>query len=207
MILVIDNFIKDKSLLNRIAGDITFFSDPGVYYWYPGWWSEDANTVKKELIELIWGEQCPINKSYNISGFEYWTGIQSANDSNFKNNLGMHIDKDESHFEKTGELVTPIIGTIYYPEQEEFEGGMLEIYTNGTDQAPERIYAKPNRLIIFGAGDVHHRVDTVISGTRKAIAINLWDSAPSDATNNKFKREVVPIMRPVKPISNQGTIG
>ena len=201
MIIVIDNFVKDETLLKKIANDKTFFSDPGIYYWYPGWWSEEVNTIKKELIQYIWGANCPINKSYDISGFEYWTGIQSATDSNFKNELGIHFDKDEEMYAATGNIVAPVIGTIYYPEQEEFEGGMLEIYTNGSDQAPERIYAKPNRLIIFDAGEVPHRVDTVISGTRKAIAINLWDAEPSGVVNNTFKREVV------QTISNTGIIG
>lgn len=190
MILVIDNFIKDEKLLNKIASDKTFFSDPGEYYWHPGWWNEPVDTVKKELISLIWGTECPLNTSYDIAGFEYWTGIQSASDSNYKNELGLHIDKDETHFEETGVLVSPVIGSIYYPEQDDFEGGMLEIYTNGPDQAPERIYAKPNRLIIFDAGKVEHRVDIVTKGTRKAIAINLWSVAPSDAINNRFKIEI-----------------
>lgn len=205
MILVIDNFIKDQDLLNRISADKSFFADPGNYYWYPGWWAEEANTLKKELIQYIWGDQCPLSKSYDISGFEYWTGIQSATDSNFNNQLGMHIDKDETHFKNTGEFISPVIGTIYYPEQELFEGGMLEIYTNGINEAPERVYAKPNRLIIFDAGNINHRVDAVTKGTRKAIAINLWDAPPTDAINDTFKREAPEASKPT--IGMSGMVG
>ena len=189
MILVIDNFIKDKDLLKRISNDNSFFTDPGNYYWWDGWWNSEADTLKKELIKYIWADNCPISQIFSISGIEYWTGIQSATDSNFKNDLEMHLDKDEALFKKSGEFASPIIGSVYYPEQEEFEGGMLEIYTNGKHADPERVYAKPNRLIIFDAGSVLHRVTTVTKGTRKAIAINLWEEIPYSKQIGKFAIE------------------
>lgn len=189
MIIVIDDFIKDESLLTRIKEDPNFFSETGVYHWYSGWFrNEPANTLKKELIEYIWADNCPISKSYDIAGFEYWTGIQSADASlGFKDNLGVHYDKDESLFKLNGDIKTPVIGTVYYPQQDEFEGGMLEIYTNGRDAEPEKIYAKPNRLIIFDAGEVLHRVTKVTKGTRKAIAINLWTEEPYSKTIGDLK--------------------
>lgn len=186
MILVIDNFIKDKVLLDKIKSDKTFFSNVGQYYWWPGWWTSDVNTIKKELIQYIWADNCPISESFSIAGFEYWTGIQSAEENGFKNDLGIHIDKDEALFKDVGEIDSPVIGTVYYTEQEEFEGGMLEVYTNGLDSEPERVYAKPNRLIIFDAGKVSHRVSTVTKGTRKAIAINLWSNEPYAKQNGNL---------------------
>lgn len=190
MIAVFDNFITDPNLLKELKEDQTFFNDPGVYYWWDAWFNSPANTLKKRLIEYIWKDNCPVRKSYNISGFEYWTGIQEADPTGgFKDNLIIHHDKDEAWWKKTGEVVSPIIGTVYYPEQDNFEGGMLEVFTNGRDQAPERIYAKPNRLIIFDAGTVLHRVDTVTSGTRKAIAINLWEDEPYSKQVGEFAIE------------------
>ncbi len=190
MILAIDNFIKDPNLLREIKEDSFFFSDPGVYYYWKGWWDSPASTTKKKLIRHIWGENCPIRGTFEIDGFEYWTGIQTADaSSGFDNKLESHFDKDEAWFEKTKELQTPLIGTVYYPEQEHFEGGMLEIYTNGLDSDPERIYAKSNRLIIFDAGTVPHRVDIVTMGTRKAIAINLWSFEPYSNQIGKLKTE------------------
>ena len=41
---------------------------------------------------------------------------------------------------------------------------------------------KFNRLVIFDAGQLH-AVTPVTKGTRKAIAINLWDSPLTDADN------------------------
>jgi predicted 2-oxoglutarate/Fe(II)-dependent dioxygenase YbiX len=52
---------------------------------------------------------------------------------------------------------------------------MLEIYSEGEDNPPEVVYAKPNRLVIFDAGKYVHSVRPVTKGTRKAIAINLWE--------------------------------
>lgn len=190
MILAIDNFIKDPELLKEIREDLTFFSDPGVYYYWKGWWDSPDNTTKKRLIKHIWGENCPIKGTFEIDGFEYWTGIQSSRpESGFSNNLEAHFDKDEAWFQETKELQTPLIGTVYYPEQDNFDGGMLEIYTNGLDSDPERIYAKSNRLIIFDAGTVPHRVDIVTKGTRKAIAINLWSFEPYSKQIGKLKIE------------------
>jgi len=179
MIAVFDNFLNED-LLNEIKNDPTFFQDPGVYYyWKGGWWDNEVNTTKKKLIEAIWGATCPINKSFQIDGFEYWTGIQTANpELGHEDVLPFHYDKDEALFQQTGEIVTPVIGTVFYPGIEEFEGGDLAIYTDGIDSTPEIIKAKPNRLIIFGAGDYIHEVELVTKGTRHAIAINLWEEEP-----------------------------
>lgn len=182
MITIRDNFIKDENLLKDIANDESFFADPGVYYWWKGWFNEQPGTeltVKQRLIKEIWGSNCPISETYNISGFEYWTGIQTANPNlGFKDNLGFHFDKDESWFKETGKIVSPVIGTVYYPPQPDFEGGELIVHTAGKNKKPDVIQTRPNRLIIFRAGEDVHAVDTVIKGTRKAIAINLWSEIP-----------------------------
>jgi predicted 2-oxoglutarate/Fe(II)-dependent dioxygenase YbiX len=97
----------------------------------------------------------------------------------------MHLDKDEALWKSEGVVKAPIIGTVFYPVEMDIEGGYLEIFSNGPDNEPERIQAKHNRLIIFDAGNTHHRVTTVTKGTRSAIAINLWDEAPT--TELKFE--------------------
>ena len=84
----------------------------------------------------------------------------------------IHFDKDEAS--KT--LISPIIGCIYYPKKEEFNGGFLEIYE---EKEPTRIKAKFNRLIIFDVGKIPHAVSTVTGGTRTSMAINLWNKKPS----------------------------
>ena len=89
-------------------------------------------------------------------------------------------DEDKSY---TSSLLSGGLTKCIDKMQEEFEGGMLEIYTEGVDKAPEVVYAKPNRLIIFDAGKHIHTVTPVTSGTRKAIAINLWQSEPLSKQN------------------------
>ena len=91
---------------------------------------------------------------------------------------------DEEHWEKTGgdkggKVISPIVGSVFYPVPMDIEGGYLEIFTKGMDKEPERIEAKFNRLIVFGAGDYFHRVTPVTKGVRSAIAINLWEKAPT----------------------------
>ena len=192
MIAVFDNFL-DESLLNKIKNDPTFFANPGEYNWWAGWFNQANNvpfTLKHKLIESIWCSKNPIREVYDISGFEYWTGIQTANpELGHKDILANHYDKDEAWFKKTGEISTPVIGTVFYPGIEEFTGGELAIYTDGVDEKPEIIKAKPNRLIIFNAGEYVHEVLRVKSGTRHAIAINLWKNVPYGVESGEMKAE------------------
>jgi hypothetical protein len=190
MIVVIDDFITDENLLKEIANDKSFFQDPGHYYYWKGWWNGEANTTKKKLIEYIWRYNCPINKLYTIDGFEYWTGVQEADpNGRFRNYLEMHYDDDVQYRKDTGNRMSPTIGCVYYPIGSDFTGGALNIYTNGEEIQPEVILCKQNRLIIFDAGYIPHRVDTVLTGTRRAIAINLWDREPYSYQKSLFKIE------------------
>lgn len=190
MIAVFDDFL-DEGLLNEIKNDPTFFQDPGVYYYWRGPWNgSPADTLKKRLIEKIWLTGSPLSLVFHLAGFEYWTGIQTANpEVGHKDVLPTHYDKDEAWFAKTGEIKTPFMGTVYYPGIEEFEGGDLAVYTDGVDKSPEIVKAKPNRLIIFNAGDYVHEVLPVTKGTRHAIAINLWNPAPYALEAGELKEE------------------
>ena len=49
--IVIDNFIKDKPLLEAIDNDKSFFGPNGNFMWWDGWWNSHASTLKKQLIE------------------------------------------------------------------------------------------------------------------------------------------------------------
>jgi len=180
MIAIFDNFIKDETLLAEIEQNKTeLFKDPGNYKYWQGWWNSSATNTAKKIIQYVWGDHCPIAETFNIDGFEYWTGIQSADaDTGFQNNLEHHYDKDEAWFKKTKEIVTPIMGSVYYPPNQDFDGGELHVWTDGTQKQPEIIKAKPNRFIIFPAGRYVHCVKSVTSGTRHAMAINLWEKEP-----------------------------
>ena len=175
---ILDNFIKDDILLEEIQHDKTFFGPNGDFMWWDGWWNSGANSLKKRLIEYIWryNSQLVLN---NLMGFEYWTGVYG--EGHAQASLIQHFDKDEEHWERTGgndggEILTPAIGTVFYPKPMDIDGGYLEIHSRGRDNTPERIEAKYNRLVIFDAGNHLHRVTEVTRGVRYAIAINLWQS-------------------------------
>ena len=148
--IIVDDFIKDNELLNSIKADENFFTPNGNFMWWDGWWNSEANTVKKQLIEYMWKWHSPWDfpryESINgLVGFEYWTGVYGEGHPN--PGLGSHHDKDEEHWLATGgndggEIIKPVIGTVYYPVEHEFDGGFLEIHTSGKDKDPERIAAK-----------------------------------------------------------------
>lgn len=190
--IIIDGFVRDESLLHKIQQSKEFWKMG--YHWWNGWWNAPASTLRHQLIEYIWRYECPLFESISLDGFEHWVGIQKANDT-VKNDAGewsliTHFDKDEKLWEQTGKVVTPKIGTIFYPDpcNDEIEGGYLKIWKThdlNFDADYELIEPKFNRLVIFDAGQLH-AVTPVTKGTRKAIAINLWDEAPSDASDMLF---------------------
>lgn len=173
--IVIDDFIQDLSLLIRIQEDESFFSQNGKYMWWDGWWNSPTDTIKKQLIQYIWGENSPLPPLV-ISGFEYWTG--QYGEEGVAPNLGLHFDKDETLWNSENVLSTPMIGTVWYPLPMDIDGGYLEIQSKEGDLT-ERVQAKFNRLIIFQAGHYPHQVTEVTRGTRSAIAINLWETPPT----------------------------
>ena len=131
---IFDNFIKNTELLKSIDEDISF-NDSG-YMWWPGWSKSFPDTLKKQIITQIWCGNPIIDVDDSI-GFEYWVNtMESGQDKK------IHFDKDEAS--KT--LISPIIGCIYYPKEEEFGGGFLEIYE---DQEPTRIKAKFNSCLLY----------------------------------------------------------
>ena len=195
--IIIDDFIKDDALLNDIENDSTFFGPNGNFMWRDGWWNSEPNTIKKRLIEVMWKYHSPhdfprYESITGLVGFEYWTGVYGDGHPNTA--LGSHLDKDEEHWLATGgndggEVHIPVMGTIFYPKQHDFDGGFLEIHSKHYDKEPERIAAKYNRLVLFEAGEHLHRVSEVTNGVRYAIAVNLWQTEPKALHSGNFTIE------------------
>lgn len=196
IMIVIDNFVKDVQLLKDIAEDPSFFN-PG-YNWWTGWWrTGDLPSTRHRLMSYIWRDHTPQEYvGLDIVGLEHWAGRYDGADQSHKvdqsNAPGVqghpifslihHMDKDEHHWNQTGEIRTPAVGTIFYPVDHDCDGGYLRIYdTHEVDlSAPyELIAPKFNRLIIFDPSQLH-AVEEVTRGVRYAIAINLWEDMPSD---------------------------
>ena len=123
---------------------------------------------------------------FHQSGSHSLVGIQTPKDIT-KNDAGewsltTHFDKDEKLWYETGKIVTPKLGTIFYPDpcNNEIEGGYLKVWkTHNIDfNAPyELIEAKYNRLIIFDAGQLH-AVTPVTKATLRLIYEPLLEHSP-----------------------------
>jgi hypothetical protein len=190
MIAVFDDFIKDEVLLSESAqSEKELFETTGAYKYWKGWWTKPASNVAQRLTQYIWGDHFPLTMNLQADGFEYWTGIQSAEIEGRRDYLELHFDDDVNYRAETGQRMFPLLGCVYYPIGSEFTGGDLAIYTKGEDDSPELIKALPNRLVIFNPGEVVHGVTKVLSGTRRGIAINLWGVEPWSVANGFIELE------------------
>lgn len=182
--IVIDNFIQDDSILNKLAS--TELQWPIPYQWSD--FDFAPSNIYLQVIEYIWKKNAPMYLE-GVEGFEYWTGMYSAGDRQevFQNNellhLNLHYDKDEALCARTGEIRTPLISTVFYPcvENDEVVGGDLKIWETKNLEPNyalfEQIRPKFNRLVVFDSARIH-AVTLVKKGVRKAIAINLWGQKP-----------------------------
>jgi pectate lyase len=189
--IIIDNFVRDLTLIEKLQSP-SLWNTYTKYLWEDKNFSADS-CVFKQLIKYIWVDNCPLNTSLeHIEGFEYWTGVYEENDRKERKDreddtfyhLFKHQDKDEKEWEQTGKVISPIIGTVFYPHQDNdyVKGGDLKIWE--TKDVPisnisfELIRPKFNRLVIFDPSYLH-AVTMVTQGFRRAIAINLWEDKPS----------------------------
>lgn len=192
--IVIDNFITDRAVLDEIdtSGE---FHIPKQWGWWDGWWKTPVSCHRERVIQYIWGEHCPLTAAArfpnSVAGFEHWTlayeayptrscsnAIQrggASSTSKDRDRLPPHQDRDELLFTRTGELKHPRVAAVYYPIDHQIEGGYLKIFSHVTGGGPfELIEPRYNRLVIFDAS-VLHEVLPVTAGRRYALAINVWD--------------------------------
>ena len=80
---------------------------------------------------------------------------------------GLHQDRDESLFDKTGELSFPMCSCIAYLSVEDLEGANLQIEDN-------IIVPKTGMLVLIAPG-VWHKVSDYKKGKRLSINYNFWD--------------------------------
>jgi hypothetical protein len=175
---VIDNFVTENWLLDAIhsAMNSTDFSKGTM--WYSGWWRAGAHSAWHELIREIWKEHPFITDS---RGFEYWGNTLG---DGFQRGLDLHKDKDEALRDRTGEIISPRLGAVYYPYQPVFDGGYLEVFDDDKLDRMERFAPKFNRLIVFDPSN-YHRVTPVFGGYRFCFVVNVWrDHIPEALSTN-----------------------
>jgi hypothetical protein len=144
--LVIDNFIQDKQLLQTIEESTSLFPESmgsedriatelnsyhyeksncfAPYMFWDGWWESETNTVAKKIIKNIWENNLPFSTD-QICGFEYWT--RTFHPGQY---LGVHVDEDTFLYAKEKLFKGPIIGCVYYPHINDVVGGFLELHPN-----------------------------------------------------------------------------
>ena len=177
---VTENFLQDESQLLSLQNKAVWQDCLDMN---GGWIDKGAPTsnVWEELAHKIW---MPEAEYYDLAvGFEYWCHILTPG-----RELPWHIDKDEFDYSKHGNLVYPIMGSVYYGFDHTFEGGYLETIDADIEQHPMhyintrpneivRTKAEFNRKILFNATLWHH-VSEVFSGERFVLAVNAWASRP-----------------------------
>ena len=222
--IVIDDFIKDKKYLKELASKKDkFFEDlyDSENYahdvnWWEGWWVDKPKNINQELIKYIVSNLYlkGLINSLNIKGFEYWTHIHSTKkivnvgerDVNVRRHLAWHTNKDELLHYESGKFSHPIFSIIFWPFEQNVDGGYLEMSSIrqedesinitgyppcvkcGKEELPfevERIKPKYNRLVIQGPS-YWHRVTHVENGSRWTFVIDVWDK--EIIINNKTER-------------------
>ena len=171
---IFNNFITDDDLLS----DIEKNKEDYLLNYDQNRWHIKGNPsvdIFTKIINYTWKDCCPITIDFDSEGFEYWTNVLN---SDVKERLPPHLDKDEEWSNKTNKIVSPKIGCVYYPAGQEFEGGELQIYLDGLNNPPKIIKPELNSLIIFDAGKYYHEVKPVTKGSRRILAMNLWEKKP-----------------------------
>jgi hypothetical protein len=180
---VIDNFVQDDHILEAVMHEGVWQTLPQQTRWYSGWWKQRATNIWHDLIYKIWKDVPRITEA---KGFEYWGNTLGEG---FERGLGVHKDKDEILRDRTGEIVTPTLGAVYYPYPSMFEGGYLEIFNDDDFDKKERLAPVFNRLVVFNPSH-YHRVTPVYHGYRRAFVVNVWmDHLPEVA---KIHEEITP---------------
>jgi hypothetical protein len=224
--IVIDDFLQED-LYAEVLADSTFF--PGImedgdkiatelnsyhyeqascfapYMFWDGWWRSPANTLKKRVIQEIWGSRLKAPRE-EILGFEYWTRTFSAGQY-----LDLHVDEDTFLYEESKTFQGPFDGCVLYGV-DNLQGGFIEIHSStgllkdGEQRAleqenlgkikcsieeRERIAYKGNRLVVFDSGHVLHSTTPAKSGIRQVLVVNVWheDVSPTALKKDAFYYE------------------
>lgn len=220
--IVLDNFLNEKDY-KAMRDDSSFYPESmgggdqiatelnsyhyeqascyAPYMFWDGWWRSPANTLKKQIIQNIWGSRLEYQHD-DILGFEYWTRTYRAGQY-----LQTHVDEDTFLYARDKTFTGPINGAIFYGCDNK-DGGFLEIHKHtlidGSYEAlekdsikispieeRERISYKGNRLIILDAGHVIHGTTPANSGIREVMVINVWhkDNPPLALSLGEFYYE------------------
>ena len=150
---IVDDFLTEDQMLEIYSSKFLFenseLENTGSYNW---------NEIK--IFHPIINYLSEYFDLSNAVTYEIW---QQKNTRPF----GWHHDKDEKLWHQSGELLFPILTSIFYLDVNIISGGNLFLEDDTV------IEPVTNRLVSFGPG-VEHYVEPY-SGSRHSIIINPWD--------------------------------
>lgn len=171
--IIVDNFVQDDVFLATLRDD-RYWQTNTPYTWF------DKNSLSEspwlKLTRQIWLFAARFHDLGTYEGYEIWTQVIQDRE------LGWHVDKDEHKWRETGEIINPILGSIYYAHSEHVEGGFLETRNKYGAQLVEPV---PNRLVIHHPSQ-DHMVHRCTAGVRRSFLTNLWEIKPSEQNFGSF---------------------
>ena len=163
--IIVDNFVQDEDFLSELRDD-RHWAENMPYTWF------DKNSMSESpwlrLTRQIWLFAARFHDLGTYEGYELWTQVIQNRE------LGWHVDKDEHLWKTTGEVVNPIIGSIYYAHAAPVAGGFLE---TRNDRGVQMIEPVPNRLVIHHPNQ-QHMVHMCTGGLRRSFLTNVWARKP-----------------------------
>jgi len=174
--IVQDSFNTDQQMLDEYNQSENWSDQfQADTMWTPGWWAKEPENIWERTLQKIW--EPLITDTSPVKGFEYWLNVIHVSD-----HMQWHFDKDEVKYERDGTVVSPAIGSVYYPVPHLVKGGYLEIQDEVHEI--ERIAPVYNRMIVFQSNHLH-RVTPVYAGPRFVFVSNVWTETVPEAFSDK----------------------
>lgn len=195
--IVFDDFISDENIIRQINEPRTHDEKNfwrGEFDLYKGWEKSGTGCLVHEFIKHIFTDNRLESQNAGVNFYEFWTN--TINPQNVQERHGEawgmspHFDKDECLYRYKDIYHHPKIGIVYYGSKdiERVVGGEFCFWPEvDTSFDLREEVALPsnykvvspvfNRLILFDASKLHG-VKEVEFGTRKVIAVNLWEEKP-----------------------------
>ena len=174
--IVIDDFIKNQTLLDEVRNDRSFFPETmgdiqnlgeinnyfhsgastchAPYMFWDGWWSSPANTLRKQVIQEIWRDTGFLEfDESEICGFEYWCRTFSPGQY-----LKIHVDEDTFAYSHDRTFNAPVQGSIWYGFTQCSDGGFLEIHENSIIGSPADALEKEYFASLISPPEMRERI-------------------------------------------------
>ena len=160
----IDKYFSTEEI-SEIFNDKNF--KPFTTQWY------SIGSLTPFQTKLIDGAQEAVASSFkslsDVIGVEQWT-----HDASMHELPELHFDKDESLYEKSGDLRYPILSIILYLTIDSLKGADLFIVGKSTQYGETTVIPEAGKVVYIAPG-VLHGVSPYISGKRISVNMNLWD--------------------------------